>query len=134
MSELEDTVKRKRNALTTANHRRQKTEEKSHSETAQAWGATKLARSALEEVVRKSSSLRERAEDAEKRVGGFNLYTTRISLAVVSVTSSSNTSTSTVPSAATTDARGPTTLAVVVTATVLAFWLSVVIAFPLLGG
>eukprot|EP00903_Cladosiphon_okamuranus_P011439 g10777.t1 len=68
VSELEDVIKRKTVALKTSNHRRERAEERVKTETAQARIGAELARSVLEEAGRKSSALRERAEDAETRV------------------------------------------------------------------
>ncbi|CAM9152937.1 unnamed protein product, partial [Ectocarpus sp. 8 AP-2014] len=73
VSDLEETVKRKANALKNANRRREQAQEAATSETAQAWRAAQLARGALEEAGRKRDSFREHARDAEARVKGLEL-------------------------------------------------------------
>ena len=74
VSELEDAVKRKGNALKTAIQRRERTEETATADRAQAWGAAKVARVAQEEERRRGASLQERARDAETRVWKPTLF------------------------------------------------------------
>ena len=68
VSELEGVVKRKNAALMASHHRRERAEETAQAERAQAQVAAEIARSAQEDLRRKGSALRERAQDAETRV------------------------------------------------------------------
>lgn len=79
MSDLEETVKRKTNALKNANRRREQAQEAATSEMAQAWRAAQLTRGALEEAGRKRDSFREHARDAEARVSGCVLVLVLVS-------------------------------------------------------